>query len=97
MEEHDSAELLKEPARPARLEYFKYFAIRDTCQRRWMPRVCPVAFDLALRLGYPIHNPLRISEVRWEGSELAISTGDAYLLGPLRGGSAFRMIALAYF
>ena len=24
-------------------------------------------------------------------------TGDAYLLGPLRGGSAFRKTALAYF
>ena len=29
-EDHGSAELLKKPARPPRLEYFKYFAIRVT-------------------------------------------------------------------
>ena len=67
--DHGSAELLKEPAQPPRLEYFKYFAIRETL-RIVVPapmdaeRVCSAAFDLVLRLGYPIYNPFLISEVR---------------------------------
>lgn len=55
-----------------------------------------MAFHLVLRLGYPVYNSFRISEVRWERSD-GRESELAYLLGPLRGGSAFREIALAYF
>ena len=91
LENHGSAELLKEPARPPRLEYFKYFAIRETfagadgCRESLLWHSTSFCdWDIL----YTIYSAYQ--EVRWEGSELA------YLLGPLRRGSASRKIALAY-